>query len=57
MTAEEAARIPGMDVDMILDGGPSPGGKPSTVLDLTGKKPKILRPGPVTLEQITQALS
>lgn len=56
MTAEEAARIPGMDVDMILDGGLSPGGKPSTVLDLTGKKPKVLRPGPVTLEQITQAL-
>lgn len=57
MTAEEAARIPGIDVDMILDGGPSPGGKPSTVLDLTGKEPKVLRPGPVTLEQITQALS
>ena len=56
MTAEDAAKIPGMDVDMILDGGPSPGDKPSTVIDLTGKNPRVLRPGPVTQEQMTEAL-
>jgi L-threonylcarbamoyladenylate synthase len=57
MTAEEAAKISGMDVDMILDGGPSPGGKPSTILDITGKNPRVLRLGPVTQEQIMEALS
>jgi len=43
-------------VDMILDGGPSPGGTPSTVLDLTGDHPRILRPGPVSIDEIMEAL-
>ena len=56
MTAEEAADMPIMDVDMILDGGPSPGGTPSTVLDLTGDHPRILRPGPVSIDEIMESL-
>jgi len=32
-------------VDMIVDGGPTPGGKPSTVVDLSSGKPKIIREG------------
>ncbi|OGZ35017.1 MAG: threonylcarbamoyl-AMP synthase [Candidatus Portnoybacteria bacterium RIFCSPLOWO2_01_FULL_43_11] len=42
--------------DLILDAGcllPSP---PSTVLDLTGPKPKILRIGPVNKEQLLEIL-
>jgi L-threonylcarbamoyladenylate synthase len=35
-------------VDLILDGGPCPGGVPSTVLDLTSDPPRVLRVGPVT---------
>lgn len=31
--------------DLVLDGGPTPGGEPSTVVDLTGENPAILRPG------------
>lgn len=42
-----AGRIP-----LILDGGPCPGGVASTVLDLTVSPPVILRPGPVTTEQL-----
>jgi len=42
-----AGRIP-----LILDGGPCRGGMASTVLDLTVSPPVILRPGPVTAEQL-----
>jgi L-threonylcarbamoyladenylate synthase len=42
-----AGRIP-----FILDGGPCPGGMASTVLDLTVSPPVVLRPGPVTAEQL-----
>jgi L-threonylcarbamoyladenylate synthase len=35
--------------DLVLDGGPSPGGAPSTVVDLTGPAPRVLRPGAVLL--------
>jgi len=39
-------------VDLILDGGPCRVGIESTVLDLSGGKPVILRPGGVSREQI-----
>jgi len=42
-------------VDLILDGGPTRHGLESTVLDLTGRRPLLLRRGAVTLEQL-QAL-
>lgn len=32
-------------VDMVLDGGPTPGGEPTTVLDLTVEPPRVLRQG------------
>jgi L-threonylcarbamoyladenylate synthase len=32
-------------VDLILDGGPTPGGIESTVIDLTSPVPRLLRPG------------
>ncbi|TBR26472.1 MAG: threonylcarbamoyl-AMP synthase [Candidatus Nitrosotenuis sp.] len=39
-------------ISMILDGGKTKIGIESTVIDLTGKTPMLLRPGGVTLEQI-----
>jgi L-threonylcarbamoyladenylate synthase len=42
----------GEKVDMILDGGPSRIGVESTVLDITGKSIKILRPGGTPKEEI-----
>lgn len=42
-------------VDLILDGGPAAGGLESTVLDLTGQPPRLLRPGlidPTALEAV-----
>jgi L-threonylcarbamoyladenylate synthase len=43
-------------IAMILDGGRCPGGIPSTVVDVTGREPVILRPGPVTLEELWEVI-
>lgn len=42
------------EVDLILDGGATAVGLESTVLDLTGETPLILRPGGVTWEAVQQ---
>jgi L-threonylcarbamoyladenylate synthase len=42
-------------VSLIVDGGPAPGGQPSTVLDLMAEPPRILRPGPITAAAIADA--
>ena len=41
-------------ISMILDGGKTKIGIESTVIDLTGKTPMLLRPGGITLEQIEE---
>jgi L-threonylcarbamoyladenylate synthase len=46
----------GNRVALILDGGRTPVGLESTVLDLSGEAPALLRPGGVTLEQLTEML-
>ncbi|HHV64444.1 MAG TPA: threonylcarbamoyl-AMP synthase [Peptococcaceae bacterium] len=43
-------------IPLLIDAGKCPVGLESTVLDLTGVTPTILRPGGVTLEQLTEAL-
>jgi len=44
-------------VDVVLDGGATAKGRPSTVADLTSEKPKILREGPISLKEILDALA
>ncbi len=44
-------------VDVILDGGPAVQGSPSTVVDLTSEKPRILREGPISLKAILTTLA
>jgi L-threonylcarbamoyladenylate synthase len=39
-------------IDLLLDGGPTPIGLESTVLDLTGAQPALLRPGGVPIEAL-----
>ena len=46
----------GDDVELILDDGPTPVGLESTVLDVSGEVPALLRPGPVTFEALTNLL-
>jgi L-threonylcarbamoyladenylate synthase len=44
-TALEVAEVFGDELDMVLDGGPTAGGKASTILDLTTPEPRVLREG------------
>jgi len=43
-------------IELILDGGPTPVGVESTVLDMTGDSPLLLRPGGIPLESLREAL-
>ncbi|NQS92378.1 MAG: threonylcarbamoyl-AMP synthase [Chloroflexi bacterium] len=44
------------NIDLILDGGTSPGGTASTVLDCTGDELVILREGPILWEKIQSGI-
>ena len=55
-TAEAVREQLGDRVDYILDGGAVTAGVPSTVLDLTGPSPVIVRPGAVCAEAIAEVL-
>ena len=46
-TAAEVLRVFAGRIDLVLDGGPTPGGLPSTVLDVTVDPPRVLREGAV----------
>ncbi len=46
----------GGDVDLILDGGPCEVGLESTIVDLTGTEPAILRPGGLAPEALARVL-
>ena len=43
-------------IPLILDGGTTQGGIPSTLVDCTGELPMILREGPITLNELLSAL-
>lgn len=43
-------------IAMVLDGGPATIGVESTVLDLGGDEPRVLRPGGITLEALRRVL-
>ena len=52
--AAEAERQLGSSVAVYLDGGPSGDPVPSTILDLTGERPRVLREGAVDVEQLRE---
>ena len=43
-------------IDAILDGGPCEVGVESTIVDLTGERPRLLRPGGITPEELKALL-
>jgi L-threonylcarbamoyladenylate synthase len=55
-TAEEVHRQLNGRVHLIVDGGKTSGGVPSTVLDCISPSLRVLRQGPITLETIEAAL-
>ena len=55
-TAEHVRADLGADVDAIVDGGPAQVGVESTIVDLTGSVPAVLRAGVITPSQLGDAL-
>jgi L-threonylcarbamoyladenylate synthase len=56
VTVEEAREQLGDLVEVYLDGGPSEQQAASTIVDLTGAHPRVLRQGPVTVESVAEVL-
>ena len=55
-TAEEAQHQLGDLVDVYLDAGPSGAQAASTIVDLTGPEPRILREGPISTQAVADVL-
>jgi len=56
LTAQEVQKQLGGRIDLILDGGRTPGGESSTVVDCTMSELMILREGPILIEDILKKL-
>jgi len=48
-TAAEVLRVFDGAIDLVLDGGATPGGLASSVVDVTGERPRVLRQGAVRI--------
>jgi len=57
MKAEEVMEYLGDKLDLILDGGTTPGSIPSTVLDISVYPPVILRHGKLSIEELNNVSS
>jgi len=54
LTADEVYSQLGDKVELIIDGGRCPGGKESTIVDVTGDIPVVLREGAISREELEQ---
>jgi len=60
LTADDVLSQFGDKIDLVIDGGRCPGGKESTIVDVTGETPVILREGAITrgeLEQVYEGIA
>lgn len=55
-TAQHVADGLGSAIDLILDGGPCPVGVESTIVSLIDSQAELLRPGSITLEQLSAVI-
>jgi L-threonylcarbamoyladenylate synthase len=56
-TADAVRADLGSDVDEVLDGGPCSVGLESTIVELVGAEPVLLRPGGISVEQLEAVLT
>ncbi len=56
MEAAEVAQEFGGAVDLILDAGPCPGGLPSTIVDVTGVPPRLVRAGAIATARLKEVI-
>ena len=54
LTADEVFSQFDARVDLVIDGGPCSGGEESTIIDLSGERPRILREGALSVEKIRE---
>jgi len=55
-TAEHVRQEFGDSIDLVLDGGQSDVGIESTIVDVTGEQPALLRPGHISAREIEQTI-
>jgi L-threonylcarbamoyladenylate synthase len=55
-SAEDVRRELGKSVDMVIDAGPVPNGKESTVIDVAGEIPVVLREGAISRAEIARVI-
>ena len=55
LTADDVRSQLGDRVDLIIDGGPCPGGTPSTVVDCTVEPPRLRREGAISRDELRRA--
>ena len=51
-TLEELRQQVGDRVDLVIEGGPTPAGTASTIVDLSGESPRLIREGAIPFEKI-----
>ncbi len=52
LTADRVYSQFGDKIDLVIDGGRCPGGRESTIVDVTGKTPVVLREGAISREEL-----
>jgi tRNA threonylcarbamoyl adenosine modification protein (Sua5/YciO/YrdC/YwlC family) len=55
--ADEAERMLGPKIAVIIDSGPTAGSVPSTIVDVTGPAGRVLRLGAVSLERLNEIVA
>ncbi|MGW2210279.1 L-threonylcarbamoyladenylate synthase [Streptomyces sp. NPDC001781] len=55
-TCDDAQRMLGDSVSVYLDGGPTPGNVPSSIVDVSGSVPLLLRQGAVSPEELRKVV-
>lgn len=54
LTADEVYAQLGGNIDLVIDGGKCPGGIESTIVDLSGEMPVVVREGAISKEELRQ---
>ena len=52
---ETVASELGTRIDLLVDAGPTPGGPPSTIVDVTGQEPRLIRAGAIEWHDVLAA--
>lgn len=55
--ADQAMEMLGEKVAVVIDGGTTPGNVPSTIVDATGERPRLLRLGAISVARLDEVLA